>query len=77
MLETELIYEARQNDNLTFLTQVLFEIDSNIQLHLQSCKENEERTDVNDNVLVFTSSHFQIQTEKFSHAIPECLFKAH
>ena len=34
MLENETIYEARQNDDTTFLTQILFEIDSIIQVHL-------------------------------------------
>ena len=73
MIEHGVIYEARQHDDPTFLTQVLFAIDSRVQLHLASCEEHPNREDVDDQVIDFASGHRDIRLGSFFHALPDCL----
>ena len=73
MLDNAMTYEACQNVDVTFLTQIPFEIDLNVHVHLRSCKAKEERNDLNDHVLIFSTSHLEAETRKFFHVIPDVL----
>ena len=73
MINFSTLYESRQLDDPTFLTQVLFDIDSAVQLHLQSCERFENREQVNDVILCFDQAHNDIQRRKFTCIIQDFL----
>ena len=51
MIHWEQIYEAEQEDDLIYITQVLFQIDAAVNKHLDSCKLAKAMDQVNDQVL--------------------------
>jgi len=59
MINFSMLYESRQLDDPTFMTQVLYDIDSAVQLHLQSCEHFTDREQVNDNILCFDQASSQ------------------
>jgi len=61
MVNFSMFYESRQLDDPTFLTQVLFDIDSAVQSHLQLCERFTDREQVNDSNLCFDQAHNDIQ----------------
>lgn len=67
------VYEALQARDLTFLSQVLYCIDTAVQTHLDSCLVNEYRSDVDDECLDFAQDQAQILKRKFIVLLPECL----
>ena len=73
MLKWEAVYETQQSDDPTFMTQVLFAIDSMVKLHLDSCQHAKCMEDVNDEILYSSRAQQKVITLEFTQKIPECL----
>ena len=51
MVNWEQVYDAQQEDDITFMTQVLFHVNAAVNKHLESCKSAQMMTQVNDCIL--------------------------
>ena len=66
MLKWEAVYETQHSDDPTFMTQVLFAIDSMVKLHLDSCQHAKSMDDVNDKILYFFRAQQKVFTMEFT-----------
>ena len=73
MLNWEAVYEAQQNNDHTFMTQLLFPIDSMVKLHLDSCQQAKSMDEVNDEILYSAQVQQKVVTMEFTCKILECL----
>ena len=77
MMNNKMIYDALQRGDPSFRTRVLFKVDTAIRIHLQSCKEKENRVDVNDKILSMEEFQQNVEAYSFSQHIPEILWAKH
>jgi hypothetical protein len=67
------VYDSIQRTDPTFLIQLLYSIDMAVQVHLNSCLIQEERSDVDDDCLDFKQDMTNIQRRQFSCTLPNAL----
>jgi len=77
MMNNKMIYDTLQRDDPSFLTRVLFKVDTAIRIHLQSCKEKENRVNVNNKILFMEEFQQNIEAYSFSQHIPEIVQAKH
>jgi hypothetical protein len=73
MMRHRQMYKSCHESDNSFLTQVLFAIDTALQIHWRSCADAEDRTSVNDKILIMDDLQMNIERHNFSYLLPKNL----
>lgn len=73
MMRHRQMYKSCHDSDNSFLTQVLFAIDTSLQIHWRSCADHDERTSVNDKILIMNDLETNIERHNFSYLLPRIL----
>jgi hypothetical protein len=75
MMRHRQMYKSCHDSDNSFLTQVLFAIDTALQIHWRSCADNEDRSSVNDKILIMDDLQTNIEHHNFSYLLPRTLLE--
>ncbi len=73
MYQNRIMYSSLQMTNPSFITKVLFAINSALQIHWQSCSQAPNRSSVYDKVLLMQDCQDQILCHNFLQQLPRLL----